>query len=97
MGATPARTPQGDEGRPRADGSRRRYEDHRLVAGLRSQGFTLSSSAGRMPVRGEFLHPLKRLRERLLEALFVLVGGVAIDDERRALSVVLQRVLLKRS
>ena len=30
MGATPARTPQGDEGRPRADGSRRRYEDHRL-------------------------------------------------------------------
>jgi rifampin ADP-ribosyltransferase len=30
MGAPPGRTPQGDEGRPRADGSRRRYEDHRL-------------------------------------------------------------------
>ena len=30
MGAPLPRTPQRDEGRPRADGSRRRHEDHRL-------------------------------------------------------------------
>src|SRR5687767_6415495 len=69
----------------------------RTSRGPSKPGFTLSSSVGRLPLRGEFLHPLKRLRECLFEHLLVLVGGAAIDDERRALSVVLQRVFLKRS
>ena len=33
-----------------------------------------------LPLRGEFIHPLKRLSERHYEHLLVLVGGIVIDD-----------------